>query len=161
MLNRDPAKVIYISGHALESSLQPENSVQVKPWQGEQEDTSLVDLIPFLECKHWNYNFVCVSQANLLDKWFIFYSFSVGICCLHCLDSDVAKHRPADIRTVLASYQGHDVANEFIERSKEHQRSVFFFFPSFFPEPIKFHLVLFSPFLFWIEVDVGRLVVEK
>ncbi|KAG6420846.1 hypothetical protein SASPL_117388 [Salvia splendens] len=84
ILNRDPAKVIYISGHALESSLQPENSVQVKPWQGEQEDTALVDLIPFLEY--------------------------------------VAKHRPADIRTVLTSYQGRDVANEFIERSKEHQR---------------------------------------
>ncbi|KAL1563001.1 mitochondrial inner membrane protein required for protein import [Salvia divinorum] len=84
MLNRDPAKVIYISGHALESSLQPENSVLVKPWQGEQEDTALLDLIPFLEY--------------------------------------VAKHRPADIRTVLASYQGRDVANEFIERSKEHHR---------------------------------------
>ncbi|KAG6387475.1 hypothetical protein SASPL_152665 [Salvia splendens] len=84
MLNRDPAKVIYISGHALESSLQPENSVQVKPWQGEQDDTALLDLIPFLEY--------------------------------------VAKHRPADIRTVLASYQGRDIAKEFIERSKEHQR---------------------------------------
>lgn len=51
MLNRDPAKVIYISGHALESSLQPENSIQIKPWQGEPDDTALLDLIPFLECK--------------------------------------------------------------------------------------------------------------
>ncbi|CAI9773384.1 unnamed protein product [Fraxinus pennsylvanica] len=83
-LNRDPAKVIYISGHALESSLQPENSVQIKPWQGEAEDTALLDLIPFLEY--------------------------------------VAKHRPADIRTVLASYQGRDIAKEFIERSKEYQK---------------------------------------
>ncbi|VFQ82501.1 unnamed protein product [Cuscuta campestris] len=84
MLNRDPKKVIYISGHALESSLQPENCMEIKPWKGEVEDTTLVDLIPFLEY--------------------------------------VAKHRPADIRTVLASYQGRDVAKEFIERSKEHQR---------------------------------------
>ncbi|XP_051125319.1 mitochondrial import inner membrane translocase subunit TIM50 [Andrographis paniculata] len=83
-LNRDPAKVLYISGHALESSLQPENSVPLKPWQGEGDDTALLDLIPFLEY--------------------------------------VAKHRPADIRSVLASYQGHDIAKEFIERSKEHQR---------------------------------------
>ncbi|KAL2473111.1 Mitochondrial import inner membrane translocase subunit TIM50 [Forsythia ovata] len=83
-LNRDPAKVIYISGHASESSLQPENAVPVKPWQGEAEDTALLDLIPFLEY--------------------------------------VAKHRPADIRTVLASYQGRDIAKEFIERSKEHQK---------------------------------------
>lgn len=84
MLNRDPAKVIYISGHALESSLQPENSIQIKPWQGEPDDTALLDLIPFLEY--------------------------------------VAKHRPADIRAVLSSYEGRDIANEFIERSKEHQR---------------------------------------
>ncbi|KAK4398615.1 Mitochondrial import inner membrane translocase subunit TIM50 [Sesamum angolense] len=84
MLNRDPAKILYISGHALESSLQPENSVPVKAWQGEADDTALLDLIPFLEY--------------------------------------VAKHRPADIRTVLASYQGRDIAKEFVERSKEHQR---------------------------------------
>lgn len=52
MLNRDPAKVLYISGHALESSLQPENCVPIKAWQGEADDTALLDLIPFLECKH-------------------------------------------------------------------------------------------------------------
>ncbi|KAL0443286.1 UNVERIFIED_CONTAM: Mitochondrial import inner membrane translocase subunit TIM50 [Sesamum latifolium] len=84
MLNRDPAKMLYISGHALESSLQPENCVPVKAWQGEADDTALLDLIPFLEY--------------------------------------VAKHRPADIRAVLASYQGRDIAKEFVERSKEHQR---------------------------------------
>ncbi|PIN01979.1 TFIIF-interacting CTD phosphatase, including NLI-interacting factor [Handroanthus impetiginosus] len=83
-LNRDPAKVIYISGHALESSLQPENCIPIKPWQGEADDTALLDLIPFLEY--------------------------------------VAKHRPAEIRNVIASYQGRDIAKEFIERSKEHQR---------------------------------------
>lgn len=38
------------------------------------------------------------------------------------LTTDVARHRPADIRPVLASYQGRDIATEFIERSKEHQR---------------------------------------
>lgn len=38
------------------------------------------------------------------------------------LTPDVAKARPADIRAVLASYQGRDIAKEFIERSKEHQR---------------------------------------
>ncbi|XP_052157512.1 mitochondrial import inner membrane translocase subunit TIM50-like [Oryza glaberrima] len=83
-LNRNPAQVIYISGHALESCLQPENCVQIKPWKLETDDTQLLDLIPFLEY--------------------------------------VAMVRPSDIRTVLASYQGRDVAAEFIERSKEHQR---------------------------------------
>ncbi|XP_049415067.1 mitochondrial import inner membrane translocase subunit TIM50-like isoform X3 [Solanum stenotomum] len=84
MLNRDPSRIIYISGNALESSLQPENCVEIKSWKGDVEDTTLLDLIPFLEY--------------------------------------VGKHRPADIRTVLASYQGHDIAKEFIERSKEHHR---------------------------------------
>ncbi|KAF8410855.1 hypothetical protein HHK36_003392 [Tetracentron sinense] len=83
-LNRDPSRILYVSGHALESSLQPENSVPIKPWKLEADDTSLLDLIPFLEY--------------------------------------VARHRPADIRPVLASYQGRDIATEFIERSKEHQR---------------------------------------
>ncbi|KAL2495970.1 Mitochondrial import inner membrane translocase subunit TIM50 [Forsythia ovata] len=84
MLNRDPKKVLYISAHGLESSLQSDNCVSIKPWQGEAEDTALLDLIPFLEY--------------------------------------VAKHRPADVRTVLASYQGLDISKEFIERSKEYQR---------------------------------------
>ncbi|RVW50158.1 Mitochondrial import inner membrane translocase subunit TIM50 [Vitis vinifera] len=83
-LNRDPAKILYVSGHALETSLQPENCVQIKPWKLEEDDTQLLDLIPFLEY--------------------------------------VARNRPADIRPVLASYQGHDIAKEFIERSKEYQR---------------------------------------
>ncbi|KAI8552180.1 hypothetical protein RHMOL_Rhmol06G0245800 [Rhododendron molle] len=84
-LNRDPSRILYVSGHALESSLQPENSVPVKPWKLEADDTALVDLIPFLEY--------------------------------------VARHPPADIRPVLASYQGRDIATEFIERSKVHQRA--------------------------------------
>ncbi|XP_077216261.1 mitochondrial import inner membrane translocase subunit TIM50-like isoform X2 [Tasmannia lanceolata] len=83
-LNRDPSRILYVSGHALESSLQPENGVPIKPWKLEPDDTALLDLIPFLEY--------------------------------------VAQHRPADIRIVLASYQGHDIATEFAERSKEYQR---------------------------------------
>ncbi|KAA8527055.1 hypothetical protein F0562_008716 [Nyssa sinensis] len=83
-LNRDPSRILYVSGNALESSLQPENCVPIKPWKLESDDTALVDLIPFLEY--------------------------------------VARHRPPDIRPVLASYQGCDIAKEFIERSKEHQR---------------------------------------
>ncbi|KAL5222080.1 hypothetical protein ABZP36_026793 [Zizania latifolia] len=48
-LNRNPAQVIYISGHALESCLRPENCVPIKPWKLENDDTQLLDLIPFLE----------------------------------------------------------------------------------------------------------------
>ncbi|OIW04258.1 hypothetical protein TanjilG_00818 [Lupinus angustifolius] len=84
-LNRDPEKVLYISGHALESCLQPENCVPIKAWQQtDKDDTALLDFIPFLEF--------------------------------------VARSSPADIRPVLASYQGLDIPTEFIRRSKEHQR---------------------------------------
>lgn len=50
-LNRDPSRIIYVSGHALETSLQPANCVPIKPWKLEMDDTSLLDLIPFLECE--------------------------------------------------------------------------------------------------------------
>lgn len=85
-LNRDPSRVLYVSGHALESCLQPENCVPIKPWKKEADDTTLIDLIPFLEY--------------------------------------VGLHRPADIRPVLASYQGKDIASEFINRSREYQRQL-------------------------------------
>nr|CAD1819413.1 unnamed protein product [Ananas comosus var. bracteatus] len=62
----------------------PKNCVPIKPWKLENDDTALLDLLPFLEF--------------------------------------VAVHRPADIRSVLASYQGRDIATEFIERSKEYKR---------------------------------------
>ncbi|KAF7092063.1 hypothetical protein CFC21_094590 [Triticum aestivum] len=48
-LNRNPARVLYISAHALESFLQPENCLDIKPWKLETNDTELRDLSPFLE----------------------------------------------------------------------------------------------------------------
>ncbi|XP_057536495.1 mitochondrial import inner membrane translocase subunit TIM50-like isoform X1 [Amaranthus tricolor] len=49
-LNRDPKKVIYLSGHALESCLQLENCIEIKPWKGDDlNDTTLLDFLPFLE----------------------------------------------------------------------------------------------------------------
>ncbi|KNA13442.1 hypothetical protein SOVF_116830 [Spinacia oleracea] len=57
-LNRDPAKVIYMSGNALESCLQTDNCVQIKPWTSDDlDDTTLLDLLPFLE-------FVAQSRPN-------------------------------------------------------------------------------------------------
>jgi hypothetical protein len=51
-LNRNPAQVIYLSAHALESCLQHANCVQIKPFKLEDKyDTQLLDLIPFLECE--------------------------------------------------------------------------------------------------------------
>ncbi|XP_048323393.1 mitochondrial import inner membrane translocase subunit TIM50 [Ziziphus jujuba] len=83
-LNRDPAKVIYLSAHARENTLQPENGALIKPFKLELDDTALLDFIPFLEF--------------------------------------VARNPPADIRQVLAAYEGHDIPEEFIRRSKDHQR---------------------------------------
>lgn len=50
-LNRDPRKIIYLSAHARENSLQPENGAPIKPFKVEGDDTALLDFIPFLECK--------------------------------------------------------------------------------------------------------------
>ncbi|KAM0845954.1 hypothetical protein ACQ4PT_056000 [Festuca glaucescens] len=79
-LNRNPEHVLYISAHALESCLQLENCVSIKPWKLETDDTQLLDLIPFLEY--------------------------------------LANARPADVRPVLASFQGQDIATEFAKRAK-------------------------------------------
>ncbi|KAK8626390.1 hypothetical protein V6N13_134037 [Hibiscus sabdariffa] len=51
-LNRDPAKILYVSAHAFDSSLQPENCVPIKPYKLETDDTALLDLIPFLESRN-------------------------------------------------------------------------------------------------------------
>ncbi|KAJ7540710.1 hypothetical protein O6H91_10G027400 [Diphasiastrum complanatum] len=83
-LNRDPAKILYLSGHAPESCLQLENAVPIKPWKLESDDTALLDLLPFLEF--------------------------------------VARQRPPDVRAVLASYQGQDIATEFRERTRQNLR---------------------------------------
>ncbi|CAH8385555.1 unnamed protein product [Eruca vesicaria subsp. sativa] len=48
-LNRDPKRIMYVSGNAFDTTLQPENCVPIKPYKLESDDTALVDLIPFLE----------------------------------------------------------------------------------------------------------------
>ena len=58
-LNRNPAQVIYLSAHALESCLQHENCVEIKPFKLEDKnDTQLLDLIPFLECECSNLSLI-------------------------------------------------------------------------------------------------------
>lgn len=71
-LNRDPAKILYVSAHAFDSSLQPENSVPIKPYKLETDDTALLDLIPFLECKSY---VVAFSSARRLCSNFMFPIF--------------------------------------------------------------------------------------
>ena len=48
-LNRDPARVVLVSATPGAYVLQPENALAVKPWALEKEDTTLLDLMPFLE----------------------------------------------------------------------------------------------------------------
>ncbi|KAK9133966.1 hypothetical protein Scep_013494 [Stephania cephalantha] len=66
-LNRDPSRIIYVSGHALESTLQPENSVQIKPWKLEADDTQLLDLIPFLECNISYLSLVLIASVLIMS----------------------------------------------------------------------------------------------
>jgi len=49
-LNRDPAKVIYLSANPKSYQLQPENALPIKGWGDlDPKDTTLLDLMPFLE----------------------------------------------------------------------------------------------------------------
>lgn len=48
-LNRDLSKVIIMDSNPDAYSLQPENSIAMKPWMGDPNDTELVAMIPFLE----------------------------------------------------------------------------------------------------------------
>lgn len=48
-LNRDLSRVILISPNEKAFRLQPDNAIQVQPYNLEKEDTVLLDLMPFLE----------------------------------------------------------------------------------------------------------------
>jgi len=50
-LNRDLSKVIAIDTVGEHYSSQPENAVILPKWKGNSEDTGLIGLIPFLECR--------------------------------------------------------------------------------------------------------------
>ncbi|KAA3485592.1 Mitochondrial import inner membrane translocase subunit TIM50-like protein [Gossypium australe] len=119
-LNRDPAKILYVSAHAFDSSLQPENCVPIKPYKLETDDTALLDLIPFLECKSMLLLFpLHVSFVQILCFLYSFVDYRT-IC--FDLSTDVARNSPADIRQILQSYERKDIAKEFLERSKVYQR---------------------------------------
>lgn len=49
-LNRDLSKVVMLETNAEHASLQPDNAIVLKPWDGSKGDRGLVDMIPFLEC---------------------------------------------------------------------------------------------------------------
>ena len=55
-LNRDPARVVYLSANPKSYSLQPENAIPVSKWEptaagaaSADSDTALLDLMPLLE----------------------------------------------------------------------------------------------------------------
>ena len=127
-LNRDPRKIIYLSAHAQENSLQPENGAVIKPFKLETDDTALLDFIPFLECE---YRCLPLDRLNkvvfllfqivifVYNRWSIIWWIFGRLFGLYAV---VARNPPADIRQVLASYEGRDIPEEFIRRSKEHRR---------------------------------------
>lgn len=49
LLNRDLAKTVIVDTNPEAFLLQPENAVLAKPWDGNPDDTYLIQLIPFLE----------------------------------------------------------------------------------------------------------------
>ncbi|BEI83532.1 hypothetical protein CcaverHIS002_0401360 [Cutaneotrichosporon cavernicola] len=48
-LNRDLSKVVMLDTNAEHASLQPDNAIILKPWNGSKGDRGLVEMIPFLE----------------------------------------------------------------------------------------------------------------
>lgn len=48
-LNRDLRQVLFISANPDAYAFQPENALKVKPWDHSTQDTTLLDLIPFLQ----------------------------------------------------------------------------------------------------------------
>eukprot|EP00899_Mesostigma_viride_P012009 jgi/Mesvir1/20809/Mv07911-RA.1 len=48
-LNRDLAKVVFISANPKAFALQPENAIRIIPYEMDPKDTALLDLMPFLE----------------------------------------------------------------------------------------------------------------
>jgi hypothetical protein len=70
---------MYLSGHALESCLQPENCVPIKPWvQTDKDDTALVDFIPFLECK-------CIPLEMYLNELMFEIIVVTFYVCRYCI----------------------------------------------------------------------------
>ncbi len=49
MMNRDIGRIIGVDTDPNAFSLQPDNAILLKPWEGTQDDKELVKLIPFLE----------------------------------------------------------------------------------------------------------------
>lgn len=59
-LNRDLSKVIIMDSNPDAYSLQPENSIAMKPWMGDPNDTELVAMIPFLESTYLSDTILCL-----------------------------------------------------------------------------------------------------
>jgi len=66
-LNRDLSKVIIMDSNPDAYSLQPENSIAMKPWLGDPNDTELVAMIPFLES-------MCLVLDSITNTDFIQFS---------------------------------------------------------------------------------------
>lgn len=98
LLNRDLSKVIMLDHDASHAELQPDNLIQIKPWQAEESDDAgeLLRLVPFLE-----------GDCSLLD-----------LGRKDVLRRCVAVAGPMqikDVRPILHNYKGKDIPSEFAE----------------------------------------------
>ena len=64
-LNRDLQKVIMLDINPEHGALQPDNTVQMKGWNGEKGDRGLVDMIPFLECASSSASFSIIDRHGM------------------------------------------------------------------------------------------------
>ena len=90
-LNRDPTRVMFLSAHAKETCLQPENAVVVKPWKLESDDTTLLDLLPFFECKCFWFNSIYIDLVMLFIMDFRSH-FMVTMTICRCCTLSPSRH---------------------------------------------------------------------
>lgn len=104
-LNRDLKRVVIIDDEADSFKLQPDNGIEVSEFKGDSTDTELVQLIPFLESR---------PLLETLNRNSVSDASSAGL-----VQDDVS-----DVREVIRSYKGPDVARRFIANRMERNRRV-------------------------------------
>lgn len=75
-LNRDLSKVIVIDWDANSTKLHPENTFNIDRWIGNDDDTTLLDLVAFLKSKLIKTNSIVWHWISLKQNTHIFDSFS-------------------------------------------------------------------------------------
>lgn len=107
-LNRDLKRVIVIDWDPNSTKMHPENTLNISRWKGNDDDTTLFDLVAFLKSK-----FVVILLLNLMG--FVCYQKSFTLLA-------VASAGINDVREVLVHYKQYD---DPMAQFRENQRKLY------------------------------------